>query len=250
MDHTPYSLSGKTVLVTGASSGIGRAVAILCSKMDATVIITARNGARLQETLSLMDNPGRHTILQGDLILQNDVESIAEQIPTLNGICHCAGIAHTKLCKQIDNEDIDYVMNANFKAPVFLQTAILKKKKIQKGGSIVFIASLAAVAPDIGNAMYCASKGALVSYSNCLGLELSARQIRVNTIEPAMVWTDFVFKSGALTEEMLKEDEQKYPLKRYGKPEDIANLAVYLLSDASSWMTMNNIPISGGRHSF
>ena len=99
--------------------------------------------------------------------------------------------------------------------------------------------------PSIGNALYAASKGALISYANCLQLELAPRKIRVNCISPAMVWTDLIFKGG-LTEDELRVDEQTYPLKRYGKPEDIANLAVYLLSEASAWMTGSNIKITGG----
>ena len=112
----------------------------------------------------------------------------------------------------------------------------MRQKKINKGGSIIFVASIANESPSIGNALYSASKGAIISYANCLQLELAPRLIRVNCISPAMVWTDLIFKGG-VTEEELKLDEQKYPLKRYGKPDDIANLAVYLLSDASAWMT-------------
>jgi len=126
-----------------------------------------------------------------------------------------------------------------------LQTEVLKKKKINKRASVVFIASIAAESPNYGNALYSASKGAIISYVNCLSLELAPRLIRVNCISPAMVWTDLILKGG-ITKEDLKEDEKRYPLKRYGKPEDIANLAVYLLSDASSWMTGSNLRITGG----
>jgi NAD(P)-dependent dehydrogenase (short-subunit alcohol dehydrogenase family) len=137
------------------------------------------------------------------------------------------------------------VMTANFKGPVMLQTELLKQKRLNKAASIVFISSMASWSPSIGNAMYSASKGAVTSYANCLALELAPRQIRVNCISPAMVWIDLVFKGG-VTEEELKEDEKRYPLKRYGKPEDIANLAIYMLSDASCWMTGSNVKISGG----
>ena len=126
-----------------------------------------------------------------------------------------------------------------------LQTEILKQKKISKGASVVFVASIASSSPTVGNAIYSASKGAVISYANCLALELAPRQIRVNCILPAMIWTDLIFKGG-LTEEELREDEKKYPLKRYGKPEDVANLAIYLLSDAAEWMTGSSIKITGG----
>ena len=137
------------------------------------------------------------------------------------------------------------MMDVNFKSPVMLQTKLLKQKKINKGASIVFIASIANDSPRIGNAMYSASKGAIISYANCLALELAPRLIRVNCILPAMIWTALIYKGG-ITEEDLKEDEKKYPLKRYGKPEDVANLSVYLLSDASAWMTGSSIKLTGG----
>ena len=141
--------------------------------------------------------------------------------------------------------DVDIVMDTNFKAPVLLQTELIKQKKINKGASIVFIASISTWSPSIGNAFYSASKGAIVSYANCLALELAPRRVRVNCISPAMVWTDLILQEG-VEEEQLKADEQKYPLKRYGTPEDVANLAIYMLSDASSWMTGSNVKLSGG----
>jgi NAD(P)-dependent dehydrogenase (short-subunit alcohol dehydrogenase family) len=240
----PFSLVGKTILVTGASSGIGRGIAIACSKMGANVVINGRNEDRLNETFSLMEGYN-NVVMVGDLTDSSSLMSLVENLPRLDGIVHCAGIGTRVLCKNIMESDIDQAMGINFKAPVMLQTEILKQKKINKGASIVFIASISNDSPSTGNALYAASKGALISYSNCLQLELAPRKIRVNCISPAMVWTDLIFKGG-LTEEELHEDEQKYPLKRYGSPEDIANLAVYLLSDASSWMTGSNVKITGG----
>ena len=170
---------------------------------------------------------------------------MVRQLPKLDGVVHCAGIGQRILCKQLQESDLDNMMDVNFKAPVMFQTELLRQKKINKGASIVFIASIAYDSPTIGNAMYCASKGAVISYANCLALELAPRLIRVNCILPAMIWTDLIYKGG-ITEEELKEDEKKYPLKRYGKPEDVANLSVYLLSDASAWMTGSSIKLTGG----
>ena len=167
------------------------------------------------------------------------------KLPKLDGVVHCAGIGQRVLCKQLSDIDIETVMGINFNAPALLQSELLRHKKINKDASIVFIASIASWSPSIGNAVYSASKGAIISYAKCLSLELAPRQIRVNCISPAMVWTNLVLADG-LDEEQLKEDEKKYPLKRYGTPEDIANLAVYMLSDASSWMTGSNVIISGG----
>ena len=243
-DFNPFSLTGKTILVTGASSGIGRGIAVTCSKMGATIVLGGRNETRLNETLSEMEGDG-HVLAVADLTKKEELEKMVDTLPKLDGIVHCAGIGQRILCKQLQETDVDNVMDMNFKAPVLLQTEILKKKKINKGASIVFIASIAAESPSVGNSIYSASKGAIISYANCLVVELAPRKIRVNCISPAMVWTDLILKDG-ISEEELKEDEQKYPLKRYGNPDDIANLAVYMLSDASSWMTGSNVRITGG----
>lgn len=240
----PFSLEGKTILVTGASSGIGRGIAIACSKMGANVLVNGRNESRLKETLQLLEGES-NKIVVADLSNSVKVTEMVTELPKLDGIVHCAGIGQRVLCKQLRERDLDEMMDVNFKAPVMLQTELLKQKKINKAASIVFIASIAADSPTVGNSMYSASKGAIISYANCLSIELAPRLIRVNCISPAMVWTDLIFKGG-ITEEELREDENKYPLKRYGTPEDIANLSIYLLSDASSWMTGSNIRISGG----
>ena len=244
MNYNPFSLEGKTILVTGASSGIGRGVAIACSKMGATVMLNGRNQQKLNESISYLAGEG-HKVLTADLTDYGAVARMSVEIPKLDGVVHCAGIGQRVLCKQLKEQDVDSVMDINFKGPVLLQQALLEEKKINKGASIVFIGSIATWSPSIGNAVYSASKGAIVSYANCLSLELAPRQIRVNCISPAMVWTDLVLQDG-VEEEQLKEDEQKYPLKRYGTPEDIAHLAIYMLSDASSWMTGSNVKISGG----
>ena len=168
-----------------------------------------------------------------------------EQLPLLDGVVHCAGIGQRVLCKLATEQDVESVMNTNFKGPVILQSELIRQKKIAKGASIVFISSISSWSPSIGNAFYSASKGAIISYANCLALELAPRKIRVNCISPAMVWTELILQGG-VDEEQLKIDEQKYPLKRYGQPEDIANLAIYMLSDASMWMTGSNVNITGG----
>lgn len=241
--HNPFSLEQKTILVTGASAGIGKAIAIACAGMGAKVYITARNQERLSETLQTMEG-SEHFSLVADLSVRNDRESLVANLPKLDGVVHCAGVGSRVLCKSIHREDIDQVMNLNFHAPVLLQSSLLSRKKINKNASIVFIASRAANAPSIGNAVYSASKGAIISYAKCLGLELAPR-IRVNCICPAMVWTDLIIQDG-VTKEDLEVAQLKYPLKRYGQPEDIAYLSIYLLSNASSWMTGSCIDITGG----
>ena len=244
MSYNPFSIEGKTILVTGASSGIGRGIAIACSKMGASIILNGRNHNKLNETLAQLKS-GTHSIITADLTDNDSIIRMMESIPVLDGLVHCAGMGQRVLCKVATESDVDSVMDTNFKGPVLLQTELIRRKKINKGASIVFIASISSWSPSIGNAFYSASKGAIISYANCLALELAPRKVRVNCISPAMVWTELVLQEG-VDEEQLKQDEQKYPLKRYGTPEDIANLAIYMLSDASSWMTGSNVKISGG----
>lgn len=243
MKDSVFSLEGKSILITGASSGIGRSIAVLCSKMGAKVFITARREEKLKETLSEM--PGECGYLTADLSKQDEINRLVDYLPRLDGVVHCAGVGSRQLCKNITREEVARVFDTNFVAPVMLQKTILDKKKINKGASIVFMASHGASSPASANAIYSASKGALVSYSRCLALEVAPRGIRVNCISPAMVWTDLIMKDG-IDETALHEDEKHYPLGRYGQPDDIAPLAVYLLCDGSSWMTTTDVKITGG----
>lgn len=241
----PFSLEGKKILVTGASSGIGRETAIVCSKMGATVIITGRNEGRLMDTLSQLAGTG-HIAITADLTDTNQLDALISQCPELQGVVHSVGIGDRTLLKMAREKDIQRVMEANFNAPVLLQRALLKKKKISQSASIAFIASRAPFAPTPGNGLYAASKGALIAYAKVLGLELANQLIRVNCVCPAMVWTELVQRDAELTGADYHEAEKAYPLKRYGRPNDVANLVVYLLSDASSWMTGSCIDITGG----
>lgn len=253
-----FSLEGKTVLVTGASSGIGRAIAIACAEAGASVVLNGRNVERLNETLRLISNLGflspearlsqnsnlEHRIIAADLVDATQRQALAEQVPVLDGVVHCAGIGSRVLCKMLEEQDVSRVMQANFEAPVLLQAQLLREKKIAKEASIVFIASAAATMPSVGNAIYSASKAATIAYAKCLAQELANRKIRVNCISPAMVWTDLALVGA--TEEQLREAEQNYPLKRYAQPEDITGAAIYLLSDTAAWVTGSNMELTGG----
>lgn len=243
-EFNPFSLLGKTILVTGASSGIGRAIAISCSQMGATVVATGRNFQRLEETLDSMVSDG-NAIIQADLTRIDDIKSLTVKSPKLDGVVHCAGIGHRMPAKLLTEAEVEKVMNSNFLSAVNLQTELMNAKKLNKASSVVFLASAAPQMPAYGNAAYSASKGAIIGYAKCLSLELAPRGIRVNCICPAMVWTDLIMQDGVGKEE-LEQAQQKYPLKRYGQPEDIAYLAIYLLSDASMWMTNSCIEITGG----
>lgn len=239
----------KIILVTGASSGIGRAIAIACAAKGETIILTGRNIARLEETLRQCNEVSNrhsagHIILPADLTEKAEREALAARVPMLDGVVHCAGIGSRVLGKMLEEGDVRQVMNVNFEAPVLLQAELLREKKIAKEASIIFIASAAATMPSVGNGIYSASKAAMIAYAKCLALELAPRKIRVNCISPAMVWTDLALVGA--TEEQLREAEQAYPMKRYGQPEDIAPMAVYLLSDEAAWVTGSNFELTGG----
>ncbi len=246
MDN-PFSLEGKCILVTGASSGIGRGISVACAKMGAKVVLSGRNEQRLQETLASLEGEG-HLILSGDLNLEETRKEVVDQVPALNGVVYCAGISQIKMAKFMDQSSLEYVFQTNVFSPLMLNTLLLKKKKIQKNSSIIFISSISGVyRSQIGEGSYGATKAALVGYVKSLALELAVQGIRVNTIHPGVVETPLLEESnGNFGEEELEALRQKYPLKRFGKPEDIANCVVYLLSEASCWMTGSNILIDGG----
>lgn len=243
-EYNPFSLAGKTILVTGASSGIGRSVAIECSKMGAGVIITGRDKSRLTATLDELVGEN-HIMCTADLTVREELSALVEKLPVLDGLVNNAGVTRRLLVKDITPEALESVMHINFSASVMLPRLLIKTKKLNRASSIVFMSSRGADRPTVGNAMYSASKGAINSFAKVLALELAPQNIRVNCILPGMVWTPLVEHS-PLSIEQYREDEKRYPLSRYGKPEEVAYLALYLLSDASCWMTGSAITIDGG----
>jgi NAD(P)-dependent dehydrogenase (short-subunit alcohol dehydrogenase family) len=243
--HNPFSLENKVILVTGASSGIGKAVAVECSKAGAKVIINGRNTKRLKETNDLLSGEG-HLILKGDLTDKNEVQSMIESLPALNGVVHCAGIMKTILFQFTSNDQVDEIMKTNFLAPVMLTHDLIEARKIGKNSSLVFISSIAGtLCSGIGISIYSASKGAINGIVKGMALDLAAKSIRVNSIIPGMIETP-LFNETLISQQQLEDDKKRYPLKRYGRPEDVAYGAIYLLSDASSWSTGTNLLIDGG----
>ena len=245
MSYNPFSLEGKTILVTGASSGIGQATAIECSKMGANVVITGRNIERLQETYSQLEGEG-HLQIDADLNDENDIIKLVDQCPVLNGLVNNAGRGKSKPVNFINMEDLQDVYQTNFFGVALLTKALLKKKKIAKGGSIVFTSSISSYMTAPGLCIYASSKAAVLAYMRTCAIELGVKGIRSNAILPGMVETKLI-NSGTYTDEDKKNDLNLYPLGRYGSPEDIARAMVFLLSDASSWMTGTEMVIDGGR---
>lgn len=238
-----FSLEGKQLLVTGASSGIGRAMAIECSKAGASMVLTARNKERLQETLAMMA-PGSHVVHPADMMQEEDVVNFAKSIPNkLDGVVLCAGINDKLIIKQISNPDIDKMVSTNFTGPVRLVQSLLKGKKINKYCSFVFMSSVSAFYPSVSNALYASTKAAITQFSKILALEVLPLKARVNCIEPAFVETEMISK---YPPEVLDEIRANYPLGRFAKPEEIAYAAIYYLSDASQLVTGTSLVIDGG----
>ena len=244
--YNPFSLQEKTILVTGASSGIGKAIAIECSKMGAKVVITGRNENRLKETYRLLEGENQPDYIVADLTKQEEIDSLVNELPKLDGLVNCAGLTRVlpfQFAKQSDFKDI---LEVNFFAPTEITRLLIKLKKMNKDSSIVFISSVSGVfcsAP--ASSIYSASKGAVNGLIKGMAIDLAPRGIRVNSVNPGMIDTD-IFSDAVITKEQLEEDAKRYPLKRYGKPEEVAHAVIYLLSDASKWVTGSSLLIDGG----
>jgi NAD(P)-dependent dehydrogenase (short-subunit alcohol dehydrogenase family) len=243
-----FSLEGKTILVTGASSGIGRGIAIECSKMGAKLVINGRNPERLKETFTSLEGDG-HIFIQADLSKQDEIEKLVSETPVLNGCVHSAGIPKLSTVKFLDRETLEEILNVNTVAPILLTSLLIKKKKLPKKSSVVFISSISGVCiSNVGESPYATTKGALSGFVKAAAFELAHQGTRVNSICPGLVPTRILELSNSVFSEDQLSDKmsERYLLGRLGTPEDIAYGAIYLLSDASSWVTGINLVIDGG----
>ena len=243
--NNPFSLFGKTIFVTGASSGIGRAIAIECSTMGAQMLITGRNEARLNETFALLAGEN-HVQLTADLSIEQDIDNMVAALPKLDGFVNNAGIIRPQLVQFSEKKDILEMFDSNTFSSFLLVQKLIQNKKLNKNSSIVFINSISGVyCSAVGEALYSASKGAINGYLKGLALETANRGIRVNSVNPGVIETN-LFNSASMSIEELEEKKKKYPLKRFGKPEEVAYAVIYLLSNASLWVTGSNLVIDGG----
>ena len=246
----PFSLKGKSILVTGASSGIGRAVAIACAFMGGKIVLNGRNLNNLEETHKQLTGEN-HLIVATDLSTQEGIDVLIDQCPELDGIVHCAGVPKICPLKHLTKDVLNEIININEIAPILLTAGLLKKKKINKGASVVFIASTAGVLMSgaVGDTDYSATKGDICGFMKTAVRELGPQHIRVNTICPAMVETPILQSAKSLlSKEELESKMRRYHIKRFGKPEDVAWAAVYLLSDVAEWITGVDLPVDGGCH--
>ena len=242
---SPFSIEGKTILITGGSSGIGASTAIACSEQGASVIITGRNEEKLKAVYNQLYGD-RHKLIVCDLCNPDNVNELCTQLPELDGMVFCAGITRTIPVKRIKSTDIDDIFTTNILSPIQIVNNLVKNKRINKNGSIVFISSISSSYADMGNSVYAATKGGLISFSRVLALELASKGIRSNCIRPGFVaGTGMTESLNRLTEEQIEMERQRYPLG-FGETSDIANGIIYLLSDASKWVTGTTLTIDGG----
>lgn len=246
MDYNPYSLEGKTILVTGGAGGIGSEVARVCSKLGARIILTDIREEALQQALSSLPSvdAGDHQAIKADLTDSVELNGLVEQLPELDGFVCNAGIMKLVLTQFITEEELMRIQGINLNAPILLTKSLLKKKRIRKNGSIVFTASAAGVfRVSVGNAIYATTKCGIDAFMRTVALECGPKGIRCNSVNPGMVETALI---SGFTEEQKEKEKMNYPLRRFAQPEDIAWGIAYLLSDASSFVTGTALKIDGG----
>lgn len=248
--YNPFSLEGKTILVTGAGGGIGRATAVACSKMKATLVITDINAETLAETLSLLETSGdrKHLMFEADLTKEEALDEMVAAMPPLDGVVCNAGISKVLPIQFLNAEDMNRIMSINAFAPMYMTQRLYKKKRINKGGSIVYTVSISGVSMvSMGGVMYAVSKNALDAFMRNAALEFAVRNIRVNSVNPSRVNTPLIKANTSYSQEDLAKDMQTYPLHRYAEPEEIAHAIIFLLSDASSYVTGHALLVDGGK---
>ena len=249
--YNPFSLAGKTILVTGASSGIGKTTAIVCSKLGASVVVTGRNKERLEQTYNQLDiSQGQsHQMIIADLIDDNSLELFIKQLPVLDGVSSNLGISTDRLpIKFLKDANLNIVFETNIVSHVRLARELHKKKKMNKNSSYVFTASAGGVATHvIGNSIYDMSKAAINSFTKSCAVDFASRGIRCNAVCPGMILTPLTEPGGSVSEADYQKDiEDHYLLGRYGQPEEVAHVIAFLLSDASSFMTGASVMVDGG----
>ena len=245
----PYSLEGKTILVTGASSGIGKATALLCASLGSSVIVTGRNSVRLQETFNSLDNNynQKHQMIVADITKTEEILRLERELPPLNGVSDNAGMTNgNKLVKFLKDEELDAVLTTNATSHIKLAQILFKKKKLINDASYVLTASIGGICSFVpGQAAYGISKAIVNSLMKYCAIEFAGRGIRCNAVCPGVIQTP-ILNYDTISEEQREADKAKYLLKRYGKPQEVAQAIVFLLSEAASFITGTSIVVDGG----
>ena len=251
MDSSPFSIKGQKILITGASSGIGRAVAKLAAAMGAVCVINGRDETRLNAVLAELAGEG-HKAIAMPLTPENCKELVVKAVSLvgpLNGFVHCAGMGKTMPFRITELSDLHEIMSVNLDAFWEITRELVKKKNHEPQKlSVVSIASVAGQYGASGKTAYAASKGALISLIKSLASEYAGQKIRFNCVCPGYVETpmlDNIKRLYKTEEEFERAIVRKHALE-LGRPEDVANATVYLLSDASRWVTGSVMNVDGG----
>lgn len=247
VQYNPFSLEDKTILITGGAGGIGSAAARTCIKLGARVILTDIRLDALTATLSSLPESQTtepNLCFTADLTEADQLAALVDFCPVLDGVVCNAGVMKLTLTQFITEEELTRMQKINLNAPILLTRSLLKKKKVKKGGSIVFTASAAGVfRVSPGNGIYATTKCGIDAFMRTVAIEFGPRGIRCNSVNPGMVETALI---GSFTEEQKEKEKQNYPLRRFAQPDDIANGIAYLLSDAASFVTGTALKIDGG----
>ncbi len=241
-------LTGKTILVTGASSGIGKQTAISIAGLGGKVVVTGRNEKRLEETMQALKGNDHRSIV-ADLTSEEEVDKLVDALPQLNGLVHCAGIVDATPIKFVRQQNISKMTRINYEAPIFLTARVFLKKKILNNASIVFMSTISTQIPFFGGSLYTSAKAGIESYSKALALEMVTKGIRSNTISPGLVKTPLITEPASEGQMELIDDSLDRYLKKFpmgvGEPVDVANVIVFFLSDESRWVSGTNLVMGG-----
>lgn len=245
MIDNPYTLRGKTVLVTGAAGGIGSEVVRCCAAAGAIIVATDINAEGLKEVVNQLPVAIKpHLAIPADLTRQEELDHLVDQLDRLDGFVCNAGVMKLTPAQYITEAELTRIQNINLNAPILLTRSLLKKKKLSRGSSIVFTASAAGIyRVSPGNAIYSTTKCGIDAFMRTVALEFGPKGIRSNSVNPGMVETPLI---GNFTEEEIMREKQNYPLRRFAQPRDVALGIIYLLSDAASFVTGTALKIDGG----
>jgi len=245
----PMNFLGKRILITGASTGIGRACAVLLSQLGATLVLNGRDETQLANTLSLLDGDGHHVAPFDMSDIDNLcgwVKTISKQHGYLDGFVHCAGVQITKPIRLFDQQFFDQTMHVNLASAMAITKGFRQRRDKNRPGAIVFVSSIAGLIGQTGNIVYGTSKAGLMSLTRGLSMELLRDNIRVNCVAPALVATEMAQR----TQQELNDMQYQHILDQHpmgiGQPSDVANAIAFLLSDSAKWINAVTLPIDGG----
>lgn len=239
-------LSGKNILITGASSGIGRQIAIDVASNNGFAILTGRDNTRLNEVAALISRNKEivSPVFSADLAREEDIVRLTEGLPKLSGVVINAGIIDYTPVKYLTKGNVENILLVNFVSNVLLIRRLLELRKIQSSASIVFVSSISTRLGIPGTSMYAASKAALSAFARVLASELSNKRVRVNVVSPGLIATDLTEKISSVKSSQT-DDVKSYPLG-WGTVNNVSDQVIHLLSNKSEWMTGTDILIDGG----